>query len=738
MPVTATFRPAQVAVGRRKAVAALNPGQVQRGIISLEDILGYIVRRWRLALVLAGLASGGLFLLLIGRSPVYHSEASLLFRIQDNKVFTFDKFVDNSAHENSIPYILNNHKIGLESQRFREFLWQSLPDSQRHRFMNAGSGDNKAAALLGSLRSTVRDIRGLIGGGESGDADAEDGEVAAFLRRLERSIHVDVVKETHILKVRAGSPDRILAGELANLYCESYVRFLAAQDLDATRSASEFLQQQAGELKLKVEESERQLFVYRQQQGLMEDDEREDITAERVKTMSQQLTETQLQLAETEHYLEQIEALQREGRSALEIGVIASDPVIAKLRDDEAIKAKERATIASRYGKRHPTRIETEQAYLAVAASLQEAVDRMVAEMHNRARLYQRQAGDLEARLQAAETDVFDVGAKNIELTMLRKKLEADRALYESIALRLNEASVSSRFDEVGNLRILDYAVPAARPSSPNLPLSAVIAAMVFSCVFTCVPVGLGLAQDVASSPWFHRMRRVAASEPLARVPRFGDAPERQVLRAAAGGSGRVPDPELLRLVDEIESVSPRMRRTLLVTSGSAGEGKSLVAAALASVYASQGLRTLIVDCNLRRPSLHRWFESREQAPSLGDWLRSEGGIRLAEDALRCGTLPIFALQAGGKTDDPAPFLSRNTFNDLVNHAAEAFDCVIIDAPQIDGAPEVLNLVGQVTDVLLVWNRKVTTKGRLVKLMDRLERVRRGTCLLGAVENEAA
>lgn len=729
-------RPAPI--DRADFTTALAPyvAPVERRIISLEDILGHIIKRWRLALISACIVSGLLFAMMIGRTPIYRSDAELLLRIQDNKVFNFDKFVDNSAHENSIPYILNNHTIGLKSQRFREFLYAALSADQLERFMNPVIHDRNApGTVIAGAKSALKGLADLVRDSELPVGAKQ--EEAAFVEKLEQAVHLDVIKETHIIEVSVQHPDRQLAAELANLYCNTYVRFLSEQDHAATKAASEFLRQQAEELKQRVEESERQLFTYRQQQGLMEDDERKDITAERVKTMSQELTATQLKLAEAEHYLEQIAALKKAGSAVLEIGVVASDPVIAKLRDDLALKGKERAAIASRYGRKHPTRIEAEDAYRALAASLARAVDRMVAEIRNRAGLYRRQATDLQQRLDAAETEVFNVGEKNIELTMLRKQLEADRALYEGIALRLNEASVSSRFNEVGNLRIADTAVPAAKASSPNLPLSAVIAALAFFCVFTGLPIGLGFAGDAASSRWFHRVRSAAGSDQLARIPQFDGGGERQVLREALGGFVDSPDPELVKLVNEIEMVSPRTRRTLLISSASIGEGKTFMAAALSSLFAAQGKRTLIIDCNLRRPSLYRWLDRGGKAPSLWNWLESDGSVSLNENDLRCSTLPVFALFAGCRSDAPSEFLAREIFQSLISHAENDFDCVIIDAPEIEGVSEIFNLVYHATDVLLVWDKKKTPKRKLANVMSRLERIRPDTRLLGAVENHS-
>jgi succinoglycan biosynthesis transport protein ExoP len=727
------------AIDRADLGAAPYVAPVERSIISFEDILGHIIKRWRLALVAATVVAGLLFALMISRTPIYQSDAGLLLRNQDNKVFSFDKFVDNSTHENSIPYILNNHTVGLESQRFREFLDASMSDDQRERFMNPVIKDrNAVGTVIAEAKKAAGDLVKSISSNTSESSVSSQDEKSAVIQKLEQSVHLDVIKETHIIKVSVQHPDRNLAAELANLYCESYVRFLSEQDHEATEAASDFLRQQAEELKQRVGESERQLFTYRKQEGLMEDDERKDITAERVKTMSQELTATQLKLAEAEHYLEQLVAVQKAGRSPIEIDAVASDPVIAKLRDDLAVKGKERAAIASRYGSKHPTRIETENSYQALQASLQNAAMRAVSEIRNRAALYRRQATDLNDRLAAAEKEVFGVGEKNIELTMLRKQLEADRALYESIALRLNEASVSSRFNEMSNLRIADTAVPAAKASSPNLPLSAIIAALVFSCVFTGLPVGLGFAQDAVSSQWFQRVRHSAASYRLARIPRFEGGGEQQVLREALGGFVDSPDPELVRLVNEIEIASPRAKRTLLISSASQGEGKSFMSAALANLFAAQGKRTLVIDCNFRRPSLYQWMNKGEKAPSLWNWLESDGSVSLDENDLRCGTLPIFALHAGCKSDAPSELLARETFQSLISHAERAFDCLIIDAPEIEDAPEIFNLVRHSTDVLLVWDRKKSTKRKLASVMSRLERISRTSCLLGAVENRSA
>jgi capsular exopolysaccharide synthesis family protein len=176
----------------------------------------------------------------------------------------------------------------------------------------------------------------------------------------------------------------------------------------------------------------------------------------------------------------------------------------------------------------------------------------------------------------------------------------------------------------------------------------------------------------------------------------------------------------------------PMNRRTFLFTSAVPDEGKSFCAANLAVAYAQQGLRTLLIDADMRMPSLHRIFFDDTPHVGLADVLH--GDVELEKAVRPTGEKRLVVLSAGHRPKRPAEILADANFEIFLAQAAEAYDRVVIDTAPVNAVSDTLLLVRNVDAVLLVVRAGRTPRKAVARARDRLKDA--GAPLAGFVLNQ--
>jgi len=280
-----------------------------------------------------------------------------------------------------------------------------------------------------------------------------------------------------------------------------------------------------------------------------------------------------------------------------------------------------------------------------------------------------------------------------------------------------------------GTAEIAERAVPSATPFEPN-PTKNAIFALVLSLVFA-VGVALGLER------LDRRVRDVDELESIFELPVLAVLPAADRTSEFIGRDAVVPQRlreacRSLRLNVDLGSTG-NGARTLLATSALTGEGKSTVVRSLAITYAEAGRQVVVLDCDLRRPTLHGYFQIRSR-PGVTDVLAGEVSLAEAEQEVSIGSGSLTVLTAGATPANPPAALGGAHFRDVLAQLRERFDVVLIDTPPLLLVGDALPLLNAVDGVLLVARLNSTTRDAARSLLQIVRRVP-DVNVLGVVAN---
>ena len=715
--------------------------------ISVEDMVRCILRRWKISALLAGLVCSVLLFFLLGRQPEYLAEANVMMRIRDDKVFNFERVVDNSSSEASnILMLLNNHRVEMQSHRFLEFFLSRLTAEQRAAIVAPPAKPALVSRLMQAIQPTPVPA-GLT---------EEEIQKRQFLEICEKA-KVDYIKETLILKVAARHHDAGVAAIMANEWAKAYMDYVAHEESSSTRQASVFLREEADQARKRVQASEEKLAAYCREKGLVDDAEQLAGDGEKLKVLSTEQTRREVDLSEIVQTLSQVDKAGDDVESLLAVDGFSKIPTLTALRSQFTEKLREREILQQRYLPKHPAVLSFEKGFASLKNEIENALQRTIGELRNKQISLTNQVAAINQQIGSAKGIVAGNGSNNVERKMLRSQLQSDRTLYEKLLSRLEEATVSSRFSEVTHLRLAETAEAPRKAVAPNKPLSLVLAGVSFGGLFVIIPLVMAAGGMLRSKGIEGVMNQLRGGAPFLPAPTAG-VPGLHQMTASATDLGELAilpgadaaHPEAM-IYGVFRSNSPerqffnRTAETLLndhsspggkapvvlLTSVRRGEGKSLVASGLGIAAALQNKNVVLIEGNLRRPSVHRYFPREVSAPSLGDAARQAPAVEWQPEALRFPGSQLFTLEAGDLCGlDVEHLFDAAWFVQMVDHFRSSCDLVILDAPSLREVPESEQLAMLATRALIIGsvtdqahNDLPTVAGRLMQLVPHLTKV---------------
>ncbi len=348
----------------------------------------------------------------------------------------------------------------------------------------------------------------------------------------------------------------------------------------------------------------------------------------------------------------------------------------------------------------------------------------------------------LQKAVQETKTEFDSLNARSFEYQSLKRGAEADKTLYEELVRKIKEAGINASFQN-SSIRIADPARPAATPVFPNLKLNLALAFLFSSLLAVGVAVLSDMLDTTVRDP--EQVKRLMRIEVVGSLPvvknwrgRLGPvrvAPGGQSLVLAADNGNRALtgyDEAIRTLRNSILLTDfDRRLRSLLVTSASPGEGKSTIAAHLAVAHAEQGHRTLLIDGDLRRPSVHRRFDVPS---SVGLSNALVGELPWQEVVLRLADVPGLEVMPAGPPSRRAADLIGRGLQQVLEEASQEYDLVILDAPPLLGFAEPLQMATVVDGVVVVTRAGETSRKAVSSVIATLSRLR--ATVVGVVLNE--
>ncbi len=539
---------------------------------------------------------------------------------------------------------------------------------------------------------------------------------------------------TYLLLISYRSTDPRLAADVANGIARSYLEHTYNIRFKSSASLSAFMERQLEELKAKMERSSAALAQFERELNVISPEEKTSILSSRLLQLNTEYTNAQADRVKKESAYRSVSAGSLEAAQASTQG-----DALKSLSERLDAQQQQFAEIKSHYGPNHP---EYRKAAMQVA-ELQRQLRAGRVNIERRVEVEYREALNREAMLQkavASTKEEFDrLNARSFEYQSLKREAEADKSLYEELVRKIKEAAINSGFQNSA-IRIADLARPAVKPVFPNMLLN-VLLAFLFS---TLISVGVAITADVLNNAVRdpEQVVRTLSTEVVGTLPAVKELHGRALVSGgstalmpydASRDSGLTTFHEAIRTLRNSIFLTDfdRRIRSLMVTSSGPSEGKSTTAAHLALAHAQQGRRTLLIDGDLRRPSVHRRFDI-QSTPGLANVLTT--GISWRSVVVRKESQPNLDILPAGPPMRRAADLIGTAFTQILEAACEEYDLVVLDSPPLLGFPEPLQMAASVDGVLVIALAGHTDRKALGSAVNTLKRLRAN--VVGIVLNE--
>ncbi|MFN7997946.1 MAG: polysaccharide biosynthesis tyrosine autokinase [Bryobacteraceae bacterium] len=581
------------------------------------------------------------------------------------------------------------------------------------------------------LRPVARQYR-LIGRQEAASA-RED--VLPLLKQL----RVTRPPNTYLLQISYRSPDARLAADVANSVAQSYVEHTYDIRLHSSAALAGFMERQLTELKAKMDRSSAALAGFERELNLINPDEKTSIASARLLQLNSEYTTAQSDRMRRESVWK---AMQSGLVGAVEI---SSQGEVLKNLSSKVDEARRKfSEIRAHYGSSHPE-------YLKMAAQVEELERQLREGRENAIRRVEaefRESLNRENMLRTAVAQTkaeFDrVNARTFEYQARKREAETDKALYDELVRKIREASINAGF-QGSAIRIADPALPASRPVLPDVALNVLTAFVASGFLAFGIAVMSERLDKSVREP--EQVASLFQSRSVGTLPFVGDWRGRPASalagtnvstallrsdRPVAAAAGIRGFEEAVRAVRNsiLLGNSTGPLRSLMVTSATSAEGKTTTAVNLAIAHARQNHKTLLIDCDLRRPGVHTRLGIDADA-GLASALCN--GMQWRGKRVRFGELPELDVLPAGNADLRAIDLIGGALSRILNEAAHEYELVIVDAPPILGFPEPLQMAAAVDGVLMVTKAGATHRKSVGSALQSLEQVRAN--VLGLVLN---
>ena len=639
------------------------------------DLMAYwriLVRRRWVVLSLLGAALFAAAVVTLLSTPIYRATTSLQIDRQSVQVVQVEG--------------MSPGEIGVDRDFYQTQyeLLKSRSLAQRVASQLALASDPTVAEL--SRPSPWRAMLASILGGR------DDGEPARARADIEYAsvvldgLTIEPVRNSRLVRVHFDSPSPEFSQRVAQAVADAFIATNLERRFDSSAYAKGYLEERLAELKVKLEDSERQLVSFAQQEGIVTSGQGSANLTE------QSLSALNGAVAEAREDRIRAEAVWRSAQASPDsvlLGQTGQNSIGKALQERRAELLAEYQDKLRLYKPGYPLMVQLKGQIDEVDGLIATEVKRVTAALQAEYVAAQARESSLVEQLETLKSEALDLQGRSIQYTILKREVDTNRELYDGLLQRYKEIGVAGGVS-TNNVSVVDRAMLPAAPIKPrpalNLALGLLLGLM----------AGVGLAllleyldDTIKSGEDVEQKLRLVQ---LGMVPKLGkdSSPQRAL------GDQRSAFAEAYRSLRTALQFSTEtgVPKVLLVTSSIPGEGKSTTAYVLAQKFSQLGKRVLVIDADLRNPSLHRMF-GVENGKGLTNCLT--GTLRPVDCLHNVSKDGIAVLTSGPLPPNPAELLASARMMSLLTKAMERYDQIVIDAPPVLGladSPILANIAG--------------------------------------------
>jgi capsular exopolysaccharide synthesis family protein len=521
--------------------------------------------------------------------------------------------------------------------------------------------------------------------------------------RIAAEVKAALRRNTRLIDIVAVDPDPQIAQLLANGAATQFIRQEVEDQTAATRFANVSLLEEADRLKGELERSERVLQNYREEHKSVSLEDRQNIVAQKLHALVQELNDARAELAEIAAQQEQA-AILTNTDGLLALPAIKKDAVVAGLQEQVAQQETLVNFYTARYREKYPKLIEARQRLDELKRSVAVAALEARKTLNSVVEAARSKTLGVEKALAEAQTESLALSKLAINYNMLERVVDSNRILYQAILQRLKETEVSKGIEKT-SLQMIEPSSLPIEPYRPNRRLLLLLG------LFGGIALGVGMA--LALAQFDQSITSAEDAEQKLGLPALGLLVfDRQLDRNKQVLAMNTCSPMLAEGFRSLRaniavSARPDERRIVLFTGSAANEGKTTVACNYAVALAQQHIRTLIIDLDLRHCRVGGVFGFESGLPGVSDYLQDKAPLKSLTRTAGIEGLDVIC--AGHLAPNPAELLAGPNVERLLKEARDQYDVVILDTAPINPVSDTLSFVRMADMVLLTVCSRYTS-----------------------------
>lgn len=562
---------------------------------------------------------------------------------------------------------------------------------------------------------------------------------SALLGGFRGNLHVTLIPNTRIIEIHYTSTDPQLAASAVNTLAATYVEQNYKTKFESTMQASDWLSKQLVDLQMKVETSQEKLVRYQKEHEILGTDEKQNIITEKLDELNKEMTMAESDRMQKEAVYRQTQTNDPDAIAAAIIadtsgsGSTATSGLLDKLREQQAGLRIQVAELSSQFGPSYPKVIQLNNQIKEIDRQMQSETNKAVDHLKGLYLAALQRENMLRDSFEKQKQEANKLNESAIEYSILKRDLDSNRTLYEGLLEKLKEASVTAGLRS-NNFRIIDAARVPTSPSEPNIPRN-----LSFALVLGMIS-GVGLAFLLENMDNTVRIPEQATA--ISGLPSLGMIPlgsKSSSQRTTGKRLALTASKEVVEIVTQARPQSQmaesyRALRTslllsnlgappkvIMVTSARPQEGKTTTSINTAIVLAQKGVRVLLIDADLRRPSVHKTLG---MGPRSGLSNVLTGSATAQQTITTSPILPnLFIMPAGTPPPNPAELLASSNMRDLLAELRQQYDHIVVDTPPTLSVTDAVVLSPRADATILVIRSGRTTKQALRRARDVLMQV---------------
>lgn len=664
---------------------------------SLSEIFHTLLLRKRLLISVTLLITLVAAMIIFQLVPRYTATTQLLIGINSSKVVDIEQVVTGSLTGDSA--VIGEMEV-IKSRELIRRVIEKLHLDKNETFNPSLKEPGFLAqfSLKNVLPEDWQQALGLVKVETRSEEDMQQALQTSLIDRLLDKLKVSQVKRSQIINLTYESEDPKLAARIANEVADQYIVGQMQAKFDATKKATDWLNEQLSELKNTVQYSEQAVEIFRNEHGLLEVSKETGLSQQQLSQINSQLIIARAERAEAQAKYDQIASILKSGRNIDSLSAVLNSPLIQSLRQQEAEVQRTYSEMLVEYGKKHPRMIQMRAKLKDVDDKIKSEVKKIAAGLSNDLTIARSRESSLAYSLKKVSDKTGGNRQAEVQLRALEREAEANRMLFETFLTRFKETT-STQSIEQADARVISFAEPPLEASFPKKKLLLIVSGL--GALFVAIVLAFVLEMlnpGIRSPEQIQELLKMATLGIVPKVMGLKTTPHQYLLDKPQSSLAEAIN--TLRVSLSVLNPDSQVK-TILVTSAVPSEGKSTLSLLIARQSAKVGQRVVIVDTDFRRPTVEKQLNI-EDKPGLTDLL-AQHELQLDDVLIEDSQTGMMILTHGQVgLVNPADLFASQRMKTILDELKMRFDLVVLDSPPVMAVPDARVLAALVDKVIFV------------------------------------